>query len=117
MEHLQETITAEKNLEQMLECRHDVFEVLKVSSYKVPIQSIDVTPSPPISQENNEMRLEEEYRRRLHEVTREVKKRLDYQVRVWLRAYGCVLSQQYRPATEVHTQINIHTHIRWRWSR
>lgn len=30
------------------------------------------------------MRLEEEYRRRLHEVTKEVKKRLDYQVCIYI---------------------------------
>ena len=56
---LEEQIQAEKAVETYLESRHEAFEIIK---------------------ENNLMRLEEEYRRRHHEVTKEVKKRLDYQV-------------------------------------
>ena len=37
------------------------------------------------------MRLEEEYRRRLHEVTKEVKKRLDYQVCIYIPVFSCSL--------------------------
>lgn len=49
----------ENSVEQTLEARHEMFEILK---------------------ENNAIRMEEEYRRRLSEVTNAVKKRLDYQV-------------------------------------
>lgn len=50
---------AEKNVENTLAARHEMYEILR---------------------ENNALRMEEEYRRRLSEVTNEVKKRLDYQV-------------------------------------
>ena len=56
---LEDTIAAEKEGEAAIECRKEFFE---------------------IAQSNNELRMEYEYRRRLHEVEDEVQKRLDYQV-------------------------------------
>ncbi|XP_064397743.1 ATP synthase F(0) complex subunit B1, mitochondrial-like [Halichondria panicea] len=61
MSVLETSIQAEKEVEVQLEARHELFEVFK---------------------ENNDMLIEEEYRRRLHEVTNEVKKRLNYHVEV-----------------------------------
>ena len=40
-------------------------------------------------QENNVMQLEEEYRRRWHEVITEVTRRLDYQVNYIIQLKGC----------------------------
>ena len=56
---LEEAIANEEKAAAVLDSRDVVFDVL---------------------QENNAMRMEEEYRRRCHQVTSEVKKRLDYQV-------------------------------------
>jgi len=58
IEVLTKAIEEEKKIEYMLTARKDIVEVMR---------------------ENNAMSLEVEYRNRLHEVVREVKKRLDYQ--------------------------------------
>ncbi|KAL9984846.1 hypothetical protein ACROYT_G007183 [Oculina patagonica] len=55
---LTKSIEEEKKIEYMLTARKDIVEIMR---------------------ENNVMSLELEYRNRLHEVVREVKKRLDYQ--------------------------------------
>jgi len=61
MENITQAIEDEKAVEGMLECRKDIIEIMR---------------------ENNAMALELDYRNRLHEVAREVKKRLDYQYEI-----------------------------------
>lgn len=58
---VEDDLAVQASVESELELRHDIFDVMK---------------------ENNAMRIEEEYRRRLHQVTNTVKRRLDYQVDV-----------------------------------
>lgn len=58
---IEDALAAQARTESELEIRHDIFDVLK---------------------ENNAMRMEEEYRRRLHQVSNTVKRRLNYQVDV-----------------------------------
>lgn len=58
---VEDQITAESKVEPELDLRHDIFDIMK---------------------ENNSMRMEEEYRRRLHLVNETVRRQLDYQVEV-----------------------------------
>ncbi|CAI8023516.1 ATP synthase F(0) complex subunit B1, mitochondrial [Geodia barretti] len=59
IKEVEDAIVDQQRLDGNLEVRHDIFSVLR---------------------ENNAMQLEEEYRRRWHEVITEVTRRLDYQV-------------------------------------